>query len=52
MKTIFWILIIIVALVLGYWAFYLGLALLKIFLGLAVIALVSLAFWFGRISKK
>lgn len=51
MKTIIWILAIIILGFLGYYAFYLGWALMKIFIGLAVIGVFALGFYLGRITK-
>lgn len=52
MKTLYWISAIIILAVFGYFAFYLGWALMKIFIGLGVIALLVLGFYIGRITKK
>ncbi len=52
MKTFYWILAIIILGILGYYAFYLGWALLKIFIGLLFIAIFAFGFWLGRITKK
>jgi len=52
MKKILLILAIIVLCVLGYYAFYLGWALLKIFIGLLFIAVFGFGFFLERITKK
>jgi hypothetical protein len=52
MKTVGWILAIIILGFCGYYAFYIGLALLKIFIGLCAIGILALGIIIGRISKS
>lgn len=52
MKTFYWILAIIILGFVGYYAFYAGWALLKIFIGLMFIAVFAFGIVVGRISKS
>jgi hypothetical protein len=46
------ILLIIALLFTGYYAFYVGLIVLKAFIGLAVLAIFGLGIYIGRLTKK
>lgn len=52
MKTLYWILALIVLAFVGYYAFYVGWALLKIFIGLMFIAVFAVGIVVGRISNS
>jgi hypothetical protein len=52
MKKIVFILALIVIGVLGFWAFHVGIILLKALIGVGVIALIAIGVVIGRVTKR
>jgi hypothetical protein len=50
-KTVFFLALIVIG-VLGFWAFHVGIILLKALIGVGVIALIAIGVVIGRVTKR